>query len=239
MTVNGQTCKFKHRKKCTKWTRYGKFGCTKGKNCTKFHPTLCKFVERDGLCQKAQCSYVHPIGTRMRDSQQRPKHIRSRNPYNKHPQGLSPQYQTHPDNHGRSSFIRKNHQTMNYKHGTSLCHLPENSYPPYQYNVTDFPHLNGGRTQLAENENEDDNSNRPFLAIVEMIKVMEAKFSSQISTIQASLQNLSMPAVNQAPYSHFSQPQNPSQQMGYIPHSQGFAPQSQLHASQPVNMSQI
>ena len=49
--VDGEKCKFKHPKKCMKWCRHGKslrHGCSKGEQCDKFHPILCKFALTKG-----------------------------------------------------------------------------------------------------------------------------------------------------------------------------------------------
>ena len=76
-------------------------------------------------------------------------------------------------------------------------------------------------------------NNQSFLSIVEMMKAMEVKFSSQISAIQASLQNLALPVLTQAPHSHSNQASSQSQ---FLPTSQGFATQGQIHA-QRMNMT--
>ena len=67
--VNGETCQDEHPKRCFKYCRSGdkgRFGCKKGKNCSYFHPALCKFSVTKRLCTNENCTFVHVKGTKRK-----------------------------------------------------------------------------------------------------------------------------------------------------------------------------
>jgi hypothetical protein len=63
--VDGKTCDKPHPRKCAKYCSFGKgkAGCIKGKNCSDYHPILCKFSVRRRECRNQECTYTHLRGT--------------------------------------------------------------------------------------------------------------------------------------------------------------------------------
>ena len=185
--VNGKTCQFKHRQKCIKWCRYGKSqrgGCTKGDNCSKFHPLICKFSLKKGYCTNPRCTYAHLIGTRNKQSAE---------DYFRHTDGQYPQI-------GNSSqqinaryeqpYVKRNFQS----HGSSFRHTNShfnNKQQGYQYNSAEYPPLLREnvtkKTQMYSTGTEKDAA---FLSLVEIITGMEQKFSNQIAVMQNTLSML-------------------------------------------------
>ena len=65
--ISGKGCAFPHRKRCNRFCRNGphpKYGCSKGSECTFFHPELCKFSVRNRVCLNLSCIYTHLKFTR-------------------------------------------------------------------------------------------------------------------------------------------------------------------------------
>ena len=63
--INGQTCKFRHPKKCIKFCKFGKSGpkgCN-GARCEFFHPILCRYALKKSECLDKSCTYTHLMGT--------------------------------------------------------------------------------------------------------------------------------------------------------------------------------
>ena len=58
--INGDGCPFFHPKRCSKWMKAGKEGCTK---CDLFHPALCYGSLNDKRCDKSSCTFIHLSGT--------------------------------------------------------------------------------------------------------------------------------------------------------------------------------
>ena len=72
--VDGETCQFGHPKKCIKFCRFGKDpdkGCTKGKECIYFHPTLCRNAFRKKQCADKDCTYVHPKEAKKKEAEKK------------------------------------------------------------------------------------------------------------------------------------------------------------------------
>lgn len=60
--IDGETCTKLHPKKCFAWCKAGndsKFGCSKGKECTYYHPILCRNSIRYRRCTNSLCTFSH------------------------------------------------------------------------------------------------------------------------------------------------------------------------------------
>ena len=57
--VDGQQCRYLHPKKCFKWCRKGKYGCTDGEDCEFWHPLICKNSIRYKRCLDPDCTFTH------------------------------------------------------------------------------------------------------------------------------------------------------------------------------------
>ena len=71
--VNGETCRFTHRKVCRKFKLYGshsRHGCKLGAKCSKLHPKLCDGSQRrikERQCLNPDCPHLHLKGTRRKE----------------------------------------------------------------------------------------------------------------------------------------------------------------------------
>ena len=71
--VNGETCRFLHRKVCRKFRLYGshsRHGCKSGTKCPKLHPKLCEGSQRrmkERQCLNPDCPHLHLKGTRRKE----------------------------------------------------------------------------------------------------------------------------------------------------------------------------
>ena len=68
--INDETCAFSHPKRCFKYCKAGddkKYGCKKSKNCTYFHPKLCRSSVKTKVCTDLNCTFVHLKGTSRKD----------------------------------------------------------------------------------------------------------------------------------------------------------------------------
>jgi hypothetical protein len=64
--IKDEKCAFSHPKRCFKYCNAGdnkKYGCKKGKDCTYFHPKLCRDSVKAKLCTDLNCTFVHLKGT--------------------------------------------------------------------------------------------------------------------------------------------------------------------------------
>ena len=62
MEIEDQPCKHLHPKKCFAWCKAGnddKYGCKKGKDCSYYHPVLCKNSLRYRRCLTTDCTFTH------------------------------------------------------------------------------------------------------------------------------------------------------------------------------------
>ncbi|KAL5253961.1 hypothetical protein ACHWQZ_G013653 [Mnemiopsis leidyi] len=60
--INGKPCPHKHPPRCFRWCKHGenkRSGCTKGEECTYFHPKLCKNSVLKRYCANRDCSFHH------------------------------------------------------------------------------------------------------------------------------------------------------------------------------------
>ena len=77
--IDGKTCPHLHRKVCRRYKMNGlgsKYGCKKGKDCTKLHPKLCEGSRRkmkDRICVEKDCPHLHLKGTRRTTSATSPE----------------------------------------------------------------------------------------------------------------------------------------------------------------------
>ncbi|KAL5268486.1 hypothetical protein ACHWQZ_G002380 [Mnemiopsis leidyi] len=65
--INGKPCPHKHPPRCFRWCKHGenkRSGCTKGEECTYFHPKLCKNSVLKRYCANRDCSFHHLKHTR-------------------------------------------------------------------------------------------------------------------------------------------------------------------------------
>ena len=72
--IDGEKCRKQHPNKCYRYIKFGKHspkskkGCKKGDSCKYFHPLLCKFSLRNGLCLNKDCTFPHLVGTKREKS---------------------------------------------------------------------------------------------------------------------------------------------------------------------------
>ena len=68
--INGAPCQKRHPPRCLTYCRFAKDskrGCTKGKECKYFHPTLCKHSVKRRVCTVKDCTFTHLKGTKKYD----------------------------------------------------------------------------------------------------------------------------------------------------------------------------
>ena len=84
--INEAPCNKAHPPRCLKYCRLAKdnkLGCTKGKECKYYHPTLCRHSVKRRVCLVVDCKFTHLKGTKKYDpdlrvnqrSQQNKDHI--------------------------------------------------------------------------------------------------------------------------------------------------------------------
>ena len=64
--IEGKRCPFQHPIRCRYYTQYGNYkhkGCKKMKDCTFYHPKLCRDSVSQRCCLNKECGYVHLKGT--------------------------------------------------------------------------------------------------------------------------------------------------------------------------------
>ena len=67
----GDKCQFSHPKPCSKLMKHGNKGprgCNKGKQCSSFHPIMCRNSLNKGQCYDNECTSVHVKGTSRKKS---------------------------------------------------------------------------------------------------------------------------------------------------------------------------
>jgi len=79
--INGKPCPHSHPPRCFRWCKHGdnkKAGCTKGSDCTYYHPKLCKNSVLKRYCANRECTFHHLKHTR-RPRDQLPRETRGDN----------------------------------------------------------------------------------------------------------------------------------------------------------------
>lgn len=206
--VDGQACKFLHRKKCVKWCKHGKsrYGCQKGDECERFHPALCKFSLHQGLCRNKKCPYVHPIGTRMKDQHRFQQQFPG-----------SPRFHSH--NPPRNNNFYKNKDSRLDRNTNES--FGGDQYYDYSQN-NDMHHVSEAPQDSNAIPSDKGNQRSDFLSIVETLKSMEEKFANQIASLQSAVSSMTTQSThfqnnhsNQNPIppvqSNFNQQVNQSQ----------------------------
>ena len=78
--IDGKPCPHKHPPRCFRWCKHGdnkRSGCTKGSDCTYYHPKLCKNSVLKRYCANQDCTFHHLKHTRRPRAQQ-PREPRGR-----------------------------------------------------------------------------------------------------------------------------------------------------------------
>ena len=73
--INGNSCPSTHPRVCNQYRASGftgRSGCKEGKNCTFFHPDICRAALENGSCSKKDCLKFHPRSTR-KSTKERPE----------------------------------------------------------------------------------------------------------------------------------------------------------------------
>ena len=68
--INEAPCNKAHPPRCLKYCRFAndnKLGCTKGKECRYYHPTLCRHSVKRRVCLVVDCKFTHLNGTKKYD----------------------------------------------------------------------------------------------------------------------------------------------------------------------------
>ena len=80
----GLGCSYSHPRACPKLMEHGldkKLGCSRGRNCRDFHPTICRNSIRNRACFNESCKFPHIKGTtRKREQTTRPTSTPPRHP---------------------------------------------------------------------------------------------------------------------------------------------------------------
>ena len=229
--VAGNSCLFKHPKKCVKYCQFGNnpnLGCT-NTECRFLHPILCRNSTRQNYCDKENCTYVHLKGT-----QRRPNHYKesgnNRNQF---------QY----NNSSRRSYSRFNNRNLGFQTYSSKRRgitqqqklgynaNDRNANQNFIYHESEFPTVGSCEYQPSSyppNEQTNETnfySNNSFLELLQAVKSMQ---QSQIS-IQNELQDLRRRVP---PISH-PQHQFPVSQSQQFPQTQLTQAQAMMPGIEP------
>ena len=119
--VNGEICNKLHPKKCFRWIGAGKDevrGCTKGSECSYYHPILCRNSLRYRKCTNPQCTFSHLKGTKRYNTKDDESN-RTNNSHRNHEQPERRANNNHHGLHDRERQTSNNHNVQQDPWATS------------------------------------------------------------------------------------------------------------------------
>ena len=231
--IEGAPCRYLHPKKCYAWCKAGNdstHGCNNGKECTYYHPVLCKYSVRYRRCLVTECTFTHLKFT---------KRYKKRTPS----ENLTPRQNEQHNPWSKQGTLPMPYQSRDEQENQKIHH--SNEKPEHKMPSSDMTFL----TQLIQSMKQD------MQSVQSEVREFKHNITAQVSHIQSQTwsQNRTAPthhhvqvdqsaATNQmqhyqqnlaANHAKLNQPNNPEQGL----HLQ-YPHQLTLHQNwnqQPVN----
>ena len=192
--INGERCKFTHRKCCRKFCHFGTrsgLGCKKGKNCQYFHPILCKYSVQRGLCTNLECKFTHLKRTKRFGT------IMKSNYYTHHNQNTDTSVQRGRNHqHSYESYANYNEQNHNMYFPCSARAdvQPGSRSQGFRDPATQATSANTGRHMYDKNPNF---NNTVFSFLEQQVQLLKEDLNSQIGDLKSCFLKTTHPTASQ------------------------------------------